>query len=77
MTGAVYNVGGWLWYWRTTAGSEVDFIRTRRTRAVGVLIKASVEWRSDNGAPLMTLAAEGALEAGIGVNGLSLHVASP
>ena len=64
---AFLDVGGRLWYWRTPAGSEVDFIWTRGTHAVGVEVKASVEWRSEHGASLKTLIAEGALEAGFGV----------
>ena len=46
---SIQNVGGDLRYWRTPAGSEVDFIWTRAKRAVGIEVKASSVWRRELG----------------------------
>jgi predicted AAA+ superfamily ATPase len=64
---AIQNVGGALCYWRTPSGSEVDFVWTRATRAVGVEVKSSTTWRREFGGPLKALIADGALRAGFGV----------
>ncbi len=61
------NLGGELRYWRTPAGSEVDFIWTRASRAVGIEVKASLTWRSDFGRPLKNLIADGIVKSGFGV----------
>lgn len=61
------NLGGELRYWRTPAGSEVDFIWTRANRAVGIEVKASVNWRNEYGGPLKNLIADGIVKAGFGV----------
>jgi len=45
----------------------VDFIWTRAQRAVGIEVKASERWRSEFGAPLKGLLAEGIVQTGFGV----------
>ena len=64
---AVQNLGGELHYWRTPSGSEVDFIWTRGSRAVGIEVKATPRWRPADGAALRGLVDAGALRAGFGV----------
>lgn len=64
---AFQDLGGELRYWRTPSGSEVDFIWTRATRAVGIEIKASSRWRPEFGGPLKSLVANRTLRAGFGV----------
>ena len=64
---AVQNLGGELHYWRTPSGSEVDFIWTRGSRAVGIEVKATARWRPADGAALRGLVDAGALRAGFGV----------
>jgi predicted AAA+ superfamily ATPase len=64
---SVRNVGGDLCYWRTPSGSEVDFVWTRASRAVGIEVKASTTWRRGFGAPLKALVADKIVQAGFGV----------
>lgn len=64
---AYQNTGGQLCYWRTPSGSEVDFVWTRGSRAVGVEVKASTTWKSEYGAVMKGLIADGMLTRGIGV----------
>ena len=64
---AFHNTGGQLHYWRTPAGSEVDFIWTRGNRAVGIEVKASERWRSEFGGPLKGLIADKVIRSGFGV----------
>ncbi len=64
---AFQNLGGQLHYWRTPAGTEVDFIWTRGARAVGIEVKAAATWRSEYAAPLKTLLAERILTSAHGV----------
>jgi len=64
---AFQNLGGDLRYWRTPAGSEVDFIWTRAKRAVGIEVKAAATWRSNYGGPLKSLVADGIVESGFGI----------
>lgn len=61
------NLGGELRYWRTPAGSEVDFVWTRAHRAVGIEVKASATWRNEFGGPLKGLIADGIVKSGFGV----------
>ncbi len=61
------NLGGQLHYWRTPSGSEIDFVWTRGTRAIGVEVKASRNWRPEYGAVLKALTDEGRLTAAHGV----------
>jgi len=60
---ATQNTGGQLHYWRTPSGTEVDFIWTRAAHAVGVEVKAATTWRSEYGASLKSLMAQGNLQA--------------
>lgn len=64
---AAQGVGGELCYWRTPAGSEVDFIWWRAARAVGVEVKASATWKREFGGPLKGLIADGVVTRGFGV----------
>jgi predicted AAA+ superfamily ATPase len=64
---AYRNIGGQLHYWRTPAGSEVDFVWTRGARAVGIEVKAASTWRTEFGGPLKSLIAGGIVGAGYGV----------
>ncbi len=64
---AFHNIGGQLHYWRTSHGSEVDFIWTRAKHAIGFEIKASERWRPEFGGPLKGLLAEGIVQAGFGI----------
>jgi predicted AAA+ superfamily ATPase len=61
------GAGGQLHYWRTPSGSEVDFVWTRGDRSVGIEVKAATLWRSEFGAVLRSLIADGNLHAGYGV----------
>jgi len=63
------NLGGALSYWRTPSGSEVDFVWERGKRRIGFEVKVADKWRSEFGATLTGLIAEGALSAGFGVYG--------
>ncbi|MBI4517649.1 MAG: ATP-binding protein [Deltaproteobacteria bacterium] len=59
--------GGQLAYWRTPAGSEVDFVWTRADSAVGIEVKAATRWRQGDGAALKHLAEEKHLKRAFGV----------
>jgi uncharacterized protein len=61
------NCGGTLSYWRTPSGSEVDFVWRRGKRAIGIEVKTSGRWRSEDGVALRELVAGRTLERGIGV----------
>lgn len=61
------STGGRLSYWRTPSGSEVDFVWSRGSHAIGVEVKAASVWRTEYGAPLKSLMAAGALQAAYGV----------
>jgi len=63
------NAGGELSYWRTPAGTEVDFIWRRGRRVVGVEVKASARWRREDSATLHQLIDEKTLTAGYLVYG--------
>ena len=63
---ASQDTGGQLHYWRTPSGSGVDLIWTRGPHAVGLEVKATTTWRTEFGAPLQALIAQGALQAGYG-----------
>lgn len=64
---AFQGVGGELCYWRTPVGSEVDFVWTRASRAVGIEVKASSTWKREFGASLKGLIADGVISRGFGV----------
>jgi len=63
---ASQDTGGQLHYWRTPSGSEVDFVWTRGPHAVGLEVKAATAWRTEYGASLKALLAQGSLQAGFG-----------
>jgi predicted AAA+ superfamily ATPase len=56
------SCGGQLTYWRTPAGSEVDFVWTRGATAVGIEVKATSRWRHGDGNVLTQLHAERKLQ---------------
>jgi len=64
---AFHRTGGQLHYWRTPSGSEVDFVWTRGSRAVGVEVKASDRWRPEFGDALKGLLTEGVIHTGVGI----------
>ena len=49
---AIAGTGGEIDYWRTPSGGEIDFIWRRGTRAVGIEVKASNRYRSEEAAAL-------------------------
>jgi predicted AAA+ superfamily ATPase len=59
--------GGRLSYWRTPSGSEVDFVWTRGSRAVGIEVKSASRWRPRDGAALQELLRQGVVQRGVGV----------
>ena len=59
--------GGNLTFFRTPSGSEVDFVWTRASRAVGIEVKAATRWRGDDGRALAMLHHEGKLRRCFGV----------
>jgi predicted AAA+ superfamily ATPase len=59
--------GGELAYWRTPSGSELDFVWTRGSSAVGIEVKSSKEWRPESGRVLRELLSEGVIQRGFGV----------
>jgi len=63
------NLGGHMSFWRTPSGSEVDFVWTRGSRAIGIEVKAASSWRRDHGAALKALVESGVLTSGHGVYG--------
>lgn len=50
-----HDVGGELAYWRLPSGLEVDLIWQRGGRRVGIEVKGSERWRSEDGAGLRAL----------------------
>ncbi len=61
------SLGGQLHYWRTPAGTEVDFIWSRGRRAVGIEVKASPRWRPEYSSSLDALLADKVLTSAHGV----------
>lgn len=64
---AIANLGGRLAYWRTPAGSEVDFIWSRGRTAVGIEVKAATTWRAEHGRALHDLLASRVIGRAFGV----------
>jgi predicted AAA+ superfamily ATPase len=50
-----HDVGGELAYWRLPSGLEVDLIWRRGSRRIGIEVKGSERWRSEDGAGLRAL----------------------
>lgn len=44
---AYLNAGGEIFYWRTPAGVEIDFIWSRGDTAVAIEVKAAAQWRRE------------------------------
>ena len=63
----VAGAGGQLAYWRTPAGSEVDFVWSRGAHAVGIEVKASARWRTGDGRALREMVASRVVRRGFGV----------
>jgi predicted AAA+ superfamily ATPase len=80
------NLGGDIYHWRTSGGSEIDFIWQRGEISIGIEVKNSSTWRSDFGKAMRPLLNENKLSRGIviyrgkhptldkGVEGLPLEV---
>lgn len=64
---AYAGLGGSLSYYRTPAGTEVDFVWSRGSRAVGIEVKASGRWRPEFGRALAELHGAGVLSDCVGV----------
>jgi predicted AAA+ superfamily ATPase len=64
---AYSNCGGELSYYRTPSGTEIDFVWTRASHAVGIEVKASERWRPEFNRALVELQASGAIAAAWGV----------
>lgn len=64
---AYAGIGGSLSYYRTPAGTEVDFVWSRGSRAVGIEVKASGRWRPEFGRALAELHGAGVLSDCVGV----------
>ncbi len=61
------NLGGELHYYRSSGGTEIDFIWTRGNRAVGLEVKASTRWQRKWCRPLQELREQGVLTEAFGV----------
>jgi len=59
------NCGGDIYHWRTSGGSEIDFIWQRGIKTIGIEIKTSAVWRSDFGKSLRHLLKKGKLSRAI------------
>ena len=59
------QLGGEIFHWRTSAGSEIDFIYQRGTFSVGIEVKASQKWRPEYGKSLKGLLSEQKIARGI------------
>ena len=58
------DIGGEIFYWRTPAGVEVDFIWSRGKRAVAIEVKAVKQWRREYLAGIRALLDGGAIAKG-------------
>ncbi|MEN9845289.1 MAG: hypothetical protein RIS36_436 [Pseudomonadota bacterium] len=59
------NCGGEIYHWRTSGGSEIDFIWQCGAKTIGIEIKTSAVWRSDFGKSLRPLLKEGNISRAI------------
>jgi predicted AAA+ superfamily ATPase len=59
------NCGGEIYHWRTSGGSEIDFIWQRGIKTIGIEIKTSAVWHSNFGKSLRPLLKEGKLSRAI------------
>lgn len=61
------GIGGEFSYWGTPSRAEVDFVWTRAGRAVGIEVKATSRWRSEDGRALAGLVDAGVVRRAVGV----------
>ena len=61
------SIGGELSYWRTASGVEIDFLWSRGNKAVGIEVKATERWRTQDGKALQTALAEKLIQRAYGV----------
>ena len=61
------NSGGDIFYWRTTAGKEVDFIWSRGATTIGIEVKSSKNWRREWSKPLLELLAAKRITKAFGI----------
>lgn len=61
---AYRNCGGDIYHWRTSGGSEIDFIWQRGPHAIAIEVKNSPIWRSDFGKAMRPLLKEKKLSRG-------------
>lgn len=64
---AYADCGGELSYYRTPSGTEVDFVWTRASHAVGIEVRATERWRPEYNRALTELYAAGVIGAAWGV----------
>jgi uncharacterized protein len=64
---SILDVGGELFYYRTPAGVEVDFIWSRGKHSFGVEVKSGAEWRHGFGKGLKELLDQKKIQAAYGV----------
>jgi len=61
------GIGGRLYFWRTPAGSEIDFIWSRAKKNIGIEVKSADSWRSKWSDHLRSLVKQHALAGAFGV----------
>jgi predicted AAA+ superfamily ATPase len=59
------GLAGEIYHWRTSGGSEIDFIWQRGERAIGIEVKNSTTWRPDFGKALRGLLDQNKLSRGL------------
>ena len=64
---AYSDCGGDLSYYRTPSGTEIDFVWTRASHALGIEVKASERWRPEFNRALVELQASGVIAGAWGV----------
>jgi predicted AAA+ superfamily ATPase len=64
---AYSDCGGELSYYRTPSGTELDFVWTRASHAVGIEVKAAERWRPEFSRVLVELQSTGVIAAAWGV----------
>jgi predicted AAA+ superfamily ATPase len=61
------GVGGELAYYQTPGGTEVDFVWSGPTHAVGIEVKATTRWRPTDGAALREMVERRAIGQAVGI----------
>lgn len=59
------NYGGEIYHWRTSGGSEVDFVWQRGRDLLGIEVRSSSTWRSDFGKSLRPILKEGQISRAV------------